>query len=66
MEPSKVSPMPAGLLAPWTREEILDLAAYVLSAGDPGHEAFKDRGASAASGNPSGPVAGELGLKESQ
>jgi len=41
LEPSKVSPMPAGLLNPLTKEEILDLFAYVLSGGDPQHEVFR-------------------------
>jgi putative heme-binding domain-containing protein len=38
---SKVSPMPKGLLAKLTREEILDLVAYVISAGDSKHQLFK-------------------------
>jgi putative heme-binding domain-containing protein len=46
MEPSKVSPMPAGLLSMLAREEILDLVAYVLSGGDSGHAMF-GRGADA-------------------
>ncbi len=33
MAPTKVSPMPSGLLAPLTKDEILDLVAYVLSSG---------------------------------
>lgn len=41
IEPSKVSPMPAGLLNPLTKDEILDLFAYVLSGGDPQHEVFR-------------------------
>ena len=41
MEPSKVSPMPEGLLQFMTREEVLDLVAYTLSGGDPKHEVFK-------------------------
>jgi putative heme-binding domain-containing protein len=41
MELSKVSPMPEGLLQFMTKEEVLDLAAYTLSGGDPKHEAFK-------------------------
>jgi hypothetical protein len=40
MEPSKISPMPVGLLNPLTKEEILDLFAYVLSGGDLKHEIF--------------------------
>ncbi|KAA5539060.1 c-type cytochrome [Roseiconus nitratireducens] len=39
-EPSKTSPMPAGLLSRMKREEILDLVAYVLSGGDPEHPFF--------------------------
>ena len=39
---SKVSPMPKGLLAKMTREEILDLVAYVISAGDSKHKVFKE------------------------
>ncbi|HUY93262.1 MAG TPA: c-type cytochrome [Pirellulales bacterium] len=42
IEPSKVSPMPTGLLAPLTQEEILDLVAYIVSGGDAGHAAFQD------------------------
>lgn len=34
IEPSKVSPMPEGLLGFLTQEEILDLTAYILSGGD--------------------------------
>jgi putative heme-binding domain-containing protein len=55
MEPSKVSPMPAGLLAPLTKDEILDLVAYVLSGGDAQHEAFGQRPASATGENVDGP-----------
>jgi putative heme-binding domain-containing protein len=40
IEPSKVSPMPTGLLNVLTKEEVLDLMAYILSGGDPSHEAF--------------------------
>jgi len=32
--PSKVSPMPEGLLSAFTQEEILDLVAYLVSAGN--------------------------------
>ena len=32
--------MPTGLLNPLTKDEILDLFAYVLSGGDPRHEVF--------------------------
>ena len=41
MEPSKVSPMPEGLLGLMTKDEVLDLVAYTLSGGDPKHEAFR-------------------------
>ncbi len=41
IEPSKVSMMPPNLLMMLTKEEILDLVAYVLSAGDKNHAAFK-------------------------
>jgi putative heme-binding domain-containing protein len=42
IEPSKLSPMPTGLLNLLTKDEILDLVAYVLSGGDPRHELFKN------------------------
>ena len=41
IEPSKISPMPPGLLSMLTKDEILDLVAYVLSSGNPEHPAFK-------------------------
>ena len=41
IEPSTVSPMPPMLLAMLTKEEVLDLVAYVLSGGDRGNAAFK-------------------------
>ena len=41
IEPSKVSMMPPNLLMMLTKEEILDLTAYVLSGGDENHESFK-------------------------
>jgi putative heme-binding domain-containing protein len=37
---SKLSPMPVGLLNILQKEEILDLMAYVIAGGDPGHPAF--------------------------
>lgn len=40
IEPSKVSLMPPGLLNILTKEEVLDLVAYVLSAGDPNNPMF--------------------------
>ncbi len=41
IEVSKVSPMPPMLLSMLTKEEILDLVAYVLSGGDDTNEMFK-------------------------
>lgn len=41
IEVSKVSPMPPMLLSMLTKEEILDLVAYVLSGGDNTNEMFK-------------------------
>lgn len=41
IEPSKISPMPPGLLNLLTQDEILDLCAYVLSGGDPKNAMFK-------------------------
>ncbi len=40
MEVSKISPMPANLLAPLKKDEVLDLVAYVLSGGESTHELF--------------------------
>lgn len=40
-EPSKVSPMPSGLLNNLTKEEILDLLAYLETAGKPNAPNFK-------------------------
>jgi hypothetical protein len=37
---SKVSPMPTGLLNTFTKEEILDLLAFLESMGDPKHPNF--------------------------
>ena len=41
IEPSKISPMPPGLLNMLTKDEIFDLVAYVLSSGNREHSAFK-------------------------
>ncbi|MBY0232610.1 MAG: c-type cytochrome, partial [Gemmataceae bacterium] len=43
-EPSNVSPMPKGLLDKLTREEALDLLAYVLSGANPKHRMFGSHG----------------------
>jgi putative heme-binding domain-containing protein len=40
-KPSPTSLMPKGLLDKLTREEILDLVAYVAAAGDPNHPLFR-------------------------
>lgn len=41
LETSKISPMPMGLLNPLTKDEILDLVAYVLSGGDSRNVVFR-------------------------
>ena len=41
MEPSKISPMPEGLINMLKQDEILDLVAYVLSGGDAKHAMFR-------------------------
>ena len=41
IEPSAVSQMPPGLLMMLTKDEVLDLVAYVLSGGDKNHAAFR-------------------------
>ena len=41
IEPSKVSPMPPGLLNLMREDEVMDLLAYILSGGDRKHQAFK-------------------------
>ena len=41
--PSKTSLMPEGLLNTLTRNEILDLVAYIRSGGDPKHAAFSKK-----------------------
>ena len=41
IEPSKVSPMPEGLLGLLTQDEILDMTAYLLSGGDRKNAMFK-------------------------
>jgi len=38
---SKTSPMPIGLFDRMTKDEILDLIAYVISGGDPKHKLFR-------------------------
>jgi hypothetical protein len=39
-EPSKLSPMPEGLVSTLTRDEVLDLLAYIESGGKREHAAF--------------------------
>jgi len=41
IEPSKVSPMPPGLLNLMKKDEVLDLVAYILSGGNRNHPAYK-------------------------
>lgn len=41
IEPSKISPMPEGLLNTLQQDEILDLLAFVLSRGDRQHAMFR-------------------------
>lgn len=41
IQPSEISPMPEGLLSLMQKEEIMDLLAYILSGGEPGHSMFK-------------------------
>ena len=41
IEPSKVSPMPPGLLNLMQKDEVMDLVAYILSGGNRKHPAFK-------------------------
>ncbi|MFK8115357.1 MAG: c-type cytochrome [Rubripirellula sp.] len=41
MEVSKVSAMPTGLFNPMTKEEIMDLIAYLISGGNAEHEFFQ-------------------------
>ena len=38
---SKTSPMPEGLFNRMTKDEILDLTAYLISGGDSNHEYFQ-------------------------
>jgi hypothetical protein len=40
-EPSKTSPMPEGLINTLKQDEILDLVAYLLSAGDSKAKMFR-------------------------
>ena len=41
IEPSKVSPMPPGLLNLMREDEVMDLLAYIISGGDRDHTVFK-------------------------
>jgi len=41
IEPSKVSPMPPGLLNLMREDEVMDLLAYILSGGNRNHSTFK-------------------------
>lgn len=39
--PAKISPMPGGLINVLTRDEILDLVAYLIAGGNPAHPVFQ-------------------------
>lgn len=41
LEVSQVSAMPTGLLNLLTKEEVMDLIAYIISSGDRNHALFK-------------------------
>ena len=41
IRPSQVSMMPKGLLNTMTDKDVLDLLAYLISAGNPDHTLFK-------------------------
>jgi len=41
IEPSRISMMPAGLINTMSKDDVFDLLAYLISAGDPKHPAFK-------------------------
>ena len=38
---SQISIMPPGMISAMNRDELMDLMAYLLAGGNPGHEAFK-------------------------
>jgi len=42
IRPSQVSMMPKGLLNTMTDKDVLDLLAYLISAGNPDHPLFKN------------------------
>ena len=41
IEPSKVSPMPPGLLNLMREDEVMDLLAYIISGGNRDHTVYK-------------------------
>jgi len=41
IEPSKVSPMPPGLLNLMREDEVMDLLAYIISGGNRDHNVYK-------------------------
>ena len=43
VEPSQVSMMPPGTIAPMNKDELSDLIAYLISGGDPKHKVFKTK-----------------------
>ena len=42
IEPSPVSMMPPGLINTMSRDDVLDLLAYLIAGGDPDHELFEN------------------------
>jgi hypothetical protein len=42
IRPSQVSMMPTGLLNTMSDKDVLDLLAYLISAGNPDHPLFKN------------------------
>ena len=43
VEPSQISMMPPGTIAPMNKDELSDLIAYLISGGDPKHKVFKPK-----------------------
>ena len=44
IEPSRISMMPAGLINTMSKDDVFDLLAYLISAGDPKHPALRNEG----------------------
>jgi hypothetical protein len=43
VELSQISMMPPGMIAAMNKDELMDLIAYLVSGGEPEHEAFKGK-----------------------